>query len=108
MKKSISVLSEACKCIDFLPDGKKAFIDWYCDYQLREYIALFKADTLVMTADGTTLNNKEGALDDVSRRYAWIKRVLKNYEDEHAPVFPIHWNIEEMLSEKFCLLTRYI
>lgn len=42
----------------------------------------------------------------MSRRFAWLKRVLKVCEDDHSSIFPPIWNVSEMLVERFCLETR--
>ncbi len=45
-------------------------------------------------------------MDAVSRRFAWLKRILKVYDDEHACLFPTYWCTAEYLCEKFCLVTQ--
>jgi hypothetical protein len=69
-------------------------IYWYCDMQLREYKTIFK-------------NNPEAAgLDALSRRFAWLKRLLKVFDEEHNLIFPSYWRVAEHLCEKFCIDTR--
>lgn len=70
-------------------------VEWYCENQLKDYKAIFR-------------NNPEVAgLADVSRRYAWIKRLLKLYDDEHANCFLSTWRVAEFLCEKFCVETKF-
>jgi hypothetical protein len=45
-------------------------------------------------------------LDAISRRFAWLKRLLKTFDEEHASVFPNHWRMAEHLCERFCIDTR--
>lgn len=52
------------------------------------------------------LKSKAAGLDAVSRRFSWLKRILKVYDDEHAILFPGYWCTEEYLCEKFCLVTK--
>ncbi|KAJ3379710.1 Vacuolar protein sorting-associated protein 53 [Lobulomyces angularis] len=88
-------LYDACLVVDILhKDEKKHLIDWYCEMQLKDYIQIFR-------------NNPEvSGLADVSRRYAWIKRLLKTYDEEHATTFIQEWKVPEILCEKFCLVTK--
>jgi hypothetical protein len=62
------ILAEACCVINVLTeDCKKHLLDWYCDLQLREYVSIFR-------------NSQEvGNLQNISRRYAWLKRLIKSF-----------------------------
>ncbi|KAI3060571.1 hypothetical protein CBS147352_36 [Aspergillus niger] len=89
------VLSEGCLVMDALGDhAKSRLVTWYCNFQLREYRQVFR-------------NNEEaGSLDNISRRYAWFRRILKNYDEEYAPIFPASWRVNEILANIFCEGTR--
>ncbi|RKO86131.1 Vps53-like protein, partial [Blyttiomyces helicus] len=70
-------------------ESGKQLINWYCDLQLKDYRSIFR-------------NNPEVAgIDNVSRRFAWLKRLLKTFDEEHATVFPAPWRVAESLCEKF-------
>ncbi|KAL8846343.1 MAG: hypothetical protein Q9221_008560 [Calogaya cf. arnoldii] len=89
------VLAEACLVMDALGDNARSrLITWYCNTQLREYRQVFRG------------NEEAGSLDNISRRYAWFRRMLKTYDDEHALMFPAHWRMNEMLANAFCEGTR--
>lgn len=89
------MLAEACLVMDSLGENARSrLITWYCNTQLREYRQVF----------GST--EEAGSLDNISRRYAWFKRLLKTYDDEHAVMFPAHWRMNEMLANAFCEGTR--
>ncbi|KAI4193983.1 MAG: hypothetical protein LQ346_003781 [Caloplaca aetnensis] len=89
------MLAEACLVMDALGDNARSrLITWYCNTQLREYRQVFRA------------NEEAGSLDNISRRYAWFRRMLKTYDDEHAVMFPAHWRMNEMLANAFCEGTR--
>ncbi|CDU25724.1 related to VPS53-subunit of VP51-54 complex, required for protein sorting [Sporisorium scitamineum] len=75
-------------------EAKTALIDWYCSLQLREYRRIFRA------------TDEAGQLDNVSRRFAWFRRILKIHEDEHAPAFPDHWKAERWLIRRFADVTK--
>ncbi|KAJ1568423.1 Vacuolar protein sorting-associated protein 53, partial [Nowakowskiella sp. JEL0078] len=95
LKTQYTQLGEACAVINVMePEAKKQLIDWYCDLQLKDYRGIFR-------------NNPEVAgLDNVGRRHAWLKRLLKLYDEEHASLFPLEWRVAEFLCDKFCQDTR--
>lgn len=45
-------------------------------------------------------------LTDISRRYAWLKRSLKTFDENHAVLFPEHWKVADALSWQFCQDTK--
>ncbi|TKY86444.1 hypothetical protein EX895_004593 [Sporisorium graminicola] len=88
-------LPESALVIDAIgAEAKAALIDWYCSLQLREYRRIFRA------------TDEAGQLDNVSRRFAWFRRILKIHEDEHAPAFPDHWKAERWLIRRFADVTK--
>jgi len=95
LRISSSQLKNACMVVDvFEFDARKNVVEWYCEMQLKDYKTIFR-------------NNPEVAgLADVSRRFAWIKRLLKLFDDEHANCFPQSWKVAEYLCEKFCVETK--
>lgn len=89
------VLVEACLVMDALGEGAKGrLVTWYVNTELREYRQVFRG------------NDEAGSLDNIGRRYAWFKRMIKTHEDEHAAIFPPHWRVNEMLAMAFCDGTR--
>ena len=89
------MLMEACLVIDSLGDAAKArLMTWYVNTELREYRQVFRG------------NDEAGNLDNIGRRYAWFKRMMKTHEDEHAAIFPPHWKANETLATAFCDGTR--
>lgn len=90
-----STLVEACLVMDALGDTARArLVTWYVNTELREYRQVFRG------------NDEAGSLDNIGRRYAWFRRMLKTYEDEHAALFPSYWRVNEALSTAFCDGTR--
>ena len=90
-----SVLPDAALVVDALgPDVCEKLIDWYCTRQLREYRRVFRAV------------DEAGQLDNVPRRYAWIRRLLRIYADEHAPAFLPQWNVDHRLLTLFANITH--
>ncbi|KAK4042256.1 Vps53-like protein [Parachaetomium inaequale] len=89
------VLVEACLVMDALGDhAKTRLVTWYVNTELREYRHVFRG------------NDEAGSLDNIGRRYAWFKRMLKTHEEEHAAIFPPHWRVSETLGMAFCDGTR--
>ncbi len=89
------MLVEACLVMDALGDSAKSrLVTWYVNTELREYRQVFRG------------NDEAGSLDNIGRRYAWFKRMMKTHEDEHAILFPAHWYVNEVLATAFCDGTR--
>ncbi|KAI0810018.1 Vps53-like protein [Xylaria sp. FL0064] len=90
-----ATLVEACGVMDALGDTARArLVTWYVNTELREYRQVFRG------------NDEAGSLDNIGRRYAWFKRMMKVYEEEHASIFPPHWRVGETLAMAFCDGTR--
>ncbi|KAI1809525.1 Vps53-like protein [Poronia punctata] len=90
-----STLVEACGIMDALGDtAKTRIVAWYVNTELREYRQVFRG------------NDEAGSLDNIGRRYAWFKRMMKGYEEEHSTIFPPHWRVGETLAMAFCDGTR--
>ncbi|KAI1617846.1 Vps53-like protein [Exophiala viscosa] len=89
------LLHEACLVVDALGDAARSrLITWYCNTELRQYRHIFKGD------------QEAGSLDNIDRRYAWFKKTLKVYDEEHAAIFPPHWRVNEVLANAFAEGTR--
>lgn len=74
--------------------SRRNLIEWYCRLQLRAYRSVFKP------------NEEVSALDNTSRRYAWLKRLLKIHDEEHAHIFPGAWDVSRDLCLQFCQITK--
>jgi vacuolar protein sorting-associated protein 53 len=89
------MLIEACYVMDALGESARSrLLTWYVNTELREYRQVFRG------------NDEAGNLDNIGRRYAWFKRMLKTHEDEHAAIFPVSWRANEALAMAFCDGTR--
>ena len=92
---STSALPDAALVVDALgPEVRDKLMEWYCTRQLRDYRRVFRAV------------DEAGQLDNVPRRYAWIRRLLRTYADEHAPAFLPAWHVERRLLVLFCDITH--
>jgi len=88
-------LVEACLVVDSLGEtARSRLVTWYVNTELREYRHVFRG------------NDEAGSLDNIGRRYAWFKRMIKTHEEEHSIMFPAHWRVNEALATAFCDGTR--
>ncbi|KAN0064499.1 Vacuolar protein sorting-associated protein 53 [Thecaphora frezii] len=88
-------LAEAALVLDAIGlEARNALIEWYCALQLKEYRRIFRA------------TDEAGQLDNVSRRFAWFRRVLKVHEEEHAAAFVRTWHVDRWLVRRFSEITR--
>ncbi|KAG5439871.1 hypothetical protein PCANB_000153 [Pneumocystis canis] len=92
--QKVSKLQDICIMLDILEkNAKERILSWYCDIQLREYCTVFRG------------NDEAASLDNIARRYAWIKRILKLYDEKHSKMFPESWNTDKKLCQSFCINT---
>ncbi|WVQ67566.1 uncharacterized protein L199_005767 [Kwoniella botswanensis] len=88
-------VSEVCYVIDVLGgDFRNHIIERYLQLQLAEYRRIFRS------------TDEAGQLDNVPRRYAWFRRVLKHHDEEDASLFPSSWEITRLLVSNFAEYTR--
>ncbi|KAJ2787165.1 Vacuolar protein sorting-associated protein 53 [Coemansia interrupta] len=90
-----AVMRAACTCVQAVgASAQQRLTQHYCSEQLRAYSAIFQPQDDV------------SQLSHVSRRYGWLRRILRNFADLHAPVFPDGWRVAEHLARGFGELTR--
>ncbi|KAH8107895.1 Vps53-like protein [Cristinia sonorae] len=90
-----NVMAAACEVIEVLgPEIRTQFVDRYVALELKEYRRIFKA------------SDEAGQLDNISRRFAWFRRLLQTHENETGRVFPGDWKVRWHLTAKFCEITR--
>ncbi|EMD37699.1 hypothetical protein CERSUDRAFT_136451 [Gelatoporia subvermispora B] len=90
-----SVIADACLVIDVLGrDVRMEFVERYVALELKEYRRIFRA------------TDEAGQLDNISRRFAWFRRLLHTHETEQGRVFPAEWQVGWYLCAKFIEITR--
>ncbi|CAE6467699.1 unnamed protein product [Rhizoctonia solani] len=90
-----SVISEACLVVDVLGDDvRNAILDRYAALELKEYRRIFRN------------TDEAGQLDNLSRRFAYFRRVLTAHDTERARAFPQNWKVGEHLTACFASATR--
>ncbi|KAF9243086.1 Vps53-like protein, partial [Melanogaster broomeanus] len=91
----IAHITDACAVVDvFGPDVRTQLIERYVTLELKEYRRIFRA------------NDEAGHLDNISRRFAWFRRLLTSHETEIGRVFPAEWRVGWWLFVKFVAVTR--
>lgn len=87
-------LSDACKLIDALgSEAKKEIIIWYSSVQFAAYRNAFQP------------MGDAAALDKTERRYAWMKKLLRQYDEDHSNIFPSSWLVDERICIDFVEIT---
>jgi hypothetical protein len=90
-------LYEGCFAIDAL--GEQAVNDvrqWFCSFMLESYKEAFKIAE----------ENESSKFENTDRRFAWLKRTLKDYSNRFESIFPDEWNLKPMLAYEFCKITK--
>lgn len=88
-------LRSASKMLDLIGnDNHTKLINWFCTQQLKEIKSIFIS------------SDEAGSLENISRRFLFFKKLLKNYEQYYQNYFPEDWKVEEHLTSKFCEYTR--
>ena len=92
-----ATMAAACQVVDVLGgDIRQQFVDRYVALELKEYRRIFRA------------TDEAGQLDNLSRRFAWFRRLLQTHENETGRVFPGDWKAAWYLVAKFAEITRYV
>ncbi|KJA27598.1 hypothetical protein HYPSUDRAFT_34704 [Hypholoma sublateritium FD-334 SS-4] len=94
-RQKSTLIAEACLVIDVLgPAVRSHVIERFVALELKEYRRIFRT------------NDEAGQLDNLSRRFAWFRRLLQNHELEQGRVFPGEWRVSWHLLAKFTEITR--
>lgn len=95
-KEDIKLIAEACLVVSLLGnETQENLIKWYLDLQLTEYNALFQESQTQMSS-----------LNNVDKRYSWLKKHLLEFEEKFGFLFPPPWQMSERMVVKFCELTK--
>ncbi|KAJ3772997.1 Vps53-like protein [Lentinula raphanica] len=90
-----AVIADACLVVDVLgEDFRSILVERYVALELKEYRRIFRT------------SDEAGQLDNISRRFAWFRRLLQTHELEQGRVFPSEWRVGWHLLAKFTEITR--
>eukprot|EP00752_Nemacystus_decipiens_P002803 g2616.t1 len=88
-------LHEACLVVDALGgQARQQQIESFCNQQMQPYDPLFP--------QGST----QAQLDQIDRRFAWFRRLLRGVDLRFDGVFPKHWRLQHRLCMRFLTQTR--
>jgi hypothetical protein len=91
----LKTIAESCLVVDSLgPIVKRQLLDDFVQVQLTSYENLFGP------------NREHCTLNDMERRWAWFKRLLKYIESKFKTIFPTHWRIQLRLCLEFIERTK--
>ncbi|CAM9146270.1 unnamed protein product [Choristocarpus tenellus] len=88
-------LHEACLVVDALGgQARQQQIESFCEQQMHPYGPLFPK------------GSEQSQLDQVDRRFAWFRRLLRGVDMRFDGVFPGHWCLQHRLCIMFLGQTR--
>ncbi|CAM9907786.1 unnamed protein product [Scytosiphon promiscuus] len=88
-------LQEACLVVDALGgQARQQQIECFCNQQMQPYGPLFPQGSM------------QAQLDQVDRRFAWFRRLLRGVDLRFDGVFPKHWLLQHRLCIRFLAQTR--
>ncbi|RXW18060.1 hypothetical protein EST38_g7790 [Candolleomyces aberdarensis] len=92
-----TLIGEACTVVDVLGvQMRHHIVDRFVALEMKEYRRIFRT------------NDEAGQLDNLSRRYAWFRRLISSFEIEQGRVFPAEWKVGWHLLAKFAEITRFV
>ena len=88
-------LRDCCLVVDALgPAARERQVSAFVARQLQPYRKLFPK------------GGEDSTLENVDRRFAWIRRVLKKYRETYAVKLPAKWRVEKRLVLAFAARSR--
>jgi len=91
------ILYEACLAINAIGDNAiKSLKTWFTQFKLYPYEEIFDP------------KKEKDAIEfaESERRFEWLKRILKDYNDKYDCIFPQSWGIKAQISQEFCRITK--
>lgn len=89
------VLAEACHVVDELGlEFRRDVCRLLCDHFLIPYTHLFGPGQM------------HAGFEHIDRRYAWLRRTLRDYNQNRSAVFPAEWQLPALITWEFCLHTK--
>ncbi|CAK9099194.1 Vacuolar protein sorting-associated protein 53 A (AtVPS53) (Protein HEAT-INTOLERANT 1) [Durusdinium trenchii] len=85
----------AAKCVDAIGPGmRREVVTQFCLRLLEGYKDIFQPP------------KEASGLETAERRFAWLKRTLREYDDKYKSQFPESWQVPCGLCDLFCHVTR--
>ena len=106
------VMADGTLLVDSLgEDSRQAFLKTICDDHLLSYKTLFapqaaptkkvKPQHSFKIQDEIIEEKPAYALEQVERRFAWFRRLLREMDERFPGVFPHYWNFQFVLTKHF-------
>ncbi len=67
---------------------------WFSNFILRPYQEIFEP------------GKPDSQFENARRRFSWLKRTIKEYDEKYDQIFPEHWYMQQMIAQEFCRLTK--
>lgn len=91
------ILYEACLAINAIGDDAiKSLKTWFTQYKLSPYEELFDPKS----------SDNSVEFKDSERRFEWLKRTLKEYNQNYDCIFPQSWGFKSQICQDFCRITK--
>ena len=87
------MFSAAVSNASFASQARRRQVDEFATAQLKPYSKIFRPA------------EEHSGLDQVDRRFAWFRRLLKNIDERFENVFPAHWHLQYKLCLQFLQMT---
>lgn len=88
-------VEDAAHCVDAMgPSVRREVITQFCLRLLEGYKDIFQPP------------KEPSRLETAERRFNWLKRSLRDYDEKYASYFPEIWRVQCGLCEHFCHVTR--
>lgn len=87
-----NVLNEACFAIEELDSLREEICNYISRMVLKNYESLF--------AQG-----EDAGPEKIDRRFSWLRRTLREFNNTYKNVFPNEWNLQAMITKEFCDIT---
>lgn len=53
-----------------------------------------------------SLGQPDSSFENSKRRFAWLKRTIKEFQEKYEHIFPSEWNLKPMIAYEFCRNTK--
>lgn len=89
------VLAQACHAVDELgTEFRREVCRLLCDHFLIPYTHLFGPGQM------------HAGFEHIDRRYAWLRRTLRDYHQNKTTIFPVEWQLPALITWEFCIHTK--
>ena len=99
LKAPVDQLRHAANVANYLEESfKEHLTQWYAGVLLKEYTSIFRT------------SDEVAALDNVARRFAWLKRLVNRYDEEQSRIWSnvSSWHVLEHVCIAFSNETLYL